>query len=83
MQDVCRVIVAEQTGAEILATEVIDEIQLGLALVLDFAGSDDPAERVVNLAQKSRQLAVKGLSRHLDVLIVEINSQVYFVLIII
>jgi hypothetical protein len=75
--------VAEQTGVKVFAAEVVDEIQLGLALVLDFAGSDDPTERIVDLAQKSRQLAVKGLSGHFDILIVEINIQVNLVLIII
>ncbi len=74
---------AEQTGVQVFAAEVVDEIKLSLTLVLDFTGSDDPTKRIVNLTQKSRQLAVKRLSGHLDILIVEIDVQVYLVLIII
>jgi hypothetical protein len=73
----------EQGSLEVLAAIVVDERYFSLVDFLDFAGGNDPTERVVEFAQESGQFAVEGLPGHLDVLIVEIDAQVNIVLIII
>jgi hypothetical protein len=58
-------------------------LQFGLLLVLYFTRSDDPAERVVFLAQIPWQLTIERLPWHLNILIVEIDAEVDTKLIII
>ena len=82
-QGVDGVVVAGEGGREVLAAEVVDELQFGLAVALDGAVGDDPAEGVVALAEESGQLAVELLAGDGDVLVVEVDAQVYLILIII
>ena len=52
-EDVGGVVLTDECGIEILAAEVVDELQLGLAFILDLARRDEPAEGVALLAQKA------------------------------
>lgn len=62
LQYVQAVVLACQCGTEVFRAEVVDELHLGLIVAFQFAGGNDPTERVVLLAQIARQRTIKFLS---------------------
>ena len=78
-----RVVLARECGRQVFAAKVVDELQGGLMVILDFARRNHPAERVVLLAQIAGQRSVELLPRNGDVLLVEIDAQIDIIFIII
>lgn len=75
------VVLLGEGGCQVFGAIVVDQLQAG-PLAADLCRGDDPAEAVVLLAQIARELTVKLLSGHLDILLVEIDAQIHFILLI-
>ena len=82
LEDVGGVVMQGEGGGEVFGAVVVDEGE-GSRLPLDFSSSDDPAEGVVLLAEIAWERAVEFLSRHLYILVVEVDLQKYLIFIII
>ena len=82
LKNIGGVVLLGEGGGEVFGAVVVDEGE-GSRLPLDFSSSDDPAEGVVLLAEIAWERAVEFLSRHLYILVVEVDLQINLIFIII
>jgi hypothetical protein len=82
LENIDGIVLAGESSCKVLATIIVDKDKMGL-VTFDGGRRDEPCECIVLLAEKTRHLSEKILSRDPYVLVIKIYAEIYIKFIII